>query len=87
MRLGLFGGSFNPVHNAHLRIAAEAQTACGLDRIIFIPAADPPHKPVAGAVSFTCRSHMVSLAIAGRPDFEEYKKRTNVFIPLPPKRL
>jgi nicotinate-nucleotide adenylyltransferase len=70
MRIGLLGGSFNPIHNAHLRIAGEAQEACGLDRIIFIPAADPPHKPLAGDVSFEDRSHMVSMAIAGRPGFE-----------------
>ena len=70
MRIGLMGGSFNPVHNAHLRIAGEAQAACQLDRVIFIPAADPPHKPLAGNVSFEHRSRMVSMAIAGRPDFE-----------------
>ncbi|MDD2580385.1 MAG: nicotinate-nucleotide adenylyltransferase [Desulfuromonadaceae bacterium] len=70
MRIGLLGGSFNPIHNAHLRIATEAQDACLLDRIIFIPAADPPHKPLAGNVSFESRSRMVSMALAGRADFE-----------------
>ena len=70
MRIGLLGGSFNPIHNAHLRIAGEAQEACLLDRVIFIPAADPPHKPVAGDVSFERRSTMVRMAIAGRPAFE-----------------
>ena len=64
------GGSFNPVHNAHLRIAGEAQAACLLDRVIFIPAVDPPHKPLAGDVSFKHRSTMVSMAIAGRAGFE-----------------
>jgi nicotinate-nucleotide adenylyltransferase len=70
MRIGLMGGSFNPVHNAHLRIAGEARAACLLDRIIFIPAADPPHKPLAGNVSFEQRSTMVNMAIAGRAGFE-----------------
>lgn len=70
MRIGLLGGSFNPVHHAHLRIAAEAQNACLLDRVIFIPAADPPHKPVAGDIPFECRAKMVAMAIVGRPDFE-----------------
>ena len=70
MRIGLLGGSFNPIHNAHLRIAAEAQSACRLDKVIFIPAADPPHKIVAGNVSFEQRSTMVSVAITSRPDFE-----------------
>jgi nicotinate-nucleotide adenylyltransferase len=70
MRTGLLGGSFNPVHNAHLRIAGEAQRFCRLDRVIFIPAADPPHKPVAGDISFAHRSEMVRIAIAGRAGFE-----------------
>ena len=70
MKIGLLGGSFNPVHNAHLRIAEEAQAACRLDRVVFIPAADPPHKPVAGGISFATRSTMVSMAITGRADFE-----------------
>lgn len=70
MNIGLLGGSFNPVHNAHLRIAEEAQAACRLDRVLFIPAADPPHKPIAGGVSFSTRATMVSMAIAGRDDFE-----------------
>ena len=70
MKIGLLGGSFNPIHNAHLRIAGEAQAACLLDRIIFIPTADPPHKLLAGNVSFEHRAAMVALAIAGRPDFE-----------------
>ena len=70
MRIGLLGGSFNPIHNAHLSIAGEAQNFCRLDRIIFIPAADPPHKLLEGGISFESRSQMVELAIAGRPDFE-----------------
>lgn len=70
MRTGLLGGSFNPIHNAHLRIASEAQEACRLDRVIFIPAADPPHKPLAGDVSFEHRTNMVRIAIAGQPFFD-----------------
>lgn len=70
MRVGLLGGSFNPIHNAHLRIAVEAQVACTLDKVIFIPAADPPHKLLAGEVSFADRAAMVAMAIAGKPDFE-----------------
>jgi nicotinate-nucleotide adenylyltransferase len=70
MNIGLMGGTFNPVHCAHLRIAEEARELCGLDRVLFIPAADPPHKPLAGAVSFAVRCEMVRLAIAGHPAFE-----------------
>ena len=70
MRIGLMGGTFNPVHLAHLRIAEEAWELCGLDRVAFIPAADPPHKPLAGEVPFEMRCEMVRLAIAGNPAFE-----------------
>lgn len=70
MRTGLLGGSFNPIHNAHLCIAAEARDSLGLDRIIFIPAADPPHKLLAGDVSFERRSYMVGMAIGGIHGFD-----------------
>jgi nicotinate-nucleotide adenylyltransferase len=70
MNIGLMGGTFNPVHYAHLRIAEEARDLCGLERVLFIPAADPPHKPLAGEVSFVRRCEMVRLAIAGNPAFE-----------------
>ena len=70
MRIGLMGGTFNPVHLAHLHIAEEARQACALDRVVFIPAGDPPHKPLAGEVPFALRSRMVMLAINGNPFFE-----------------
>lgn len=70
MKIGLMGGTFNPVHLAHLRIAEEARELCALDRLVFIPAAAPPHKPLAGEVSFEQRYEMVRLAIAGNPVFE-----------------
>jgi nicotinate-nucleotide adenylyltransferase len=70
MRIGLIGGTFNPIHLAHLRVAEEARELCALDRVVFIPAADPPHKPLAGEVPFMQRCEMVRLAIAGNPGFE-----------------
>lgn len=69
MKIGLMGGTFNPVHLAHLRIAEEARELCALDRVLFIPAADPPHKPLAGEVPFARRYEMVRLAIAGNQAF------------------
>ncbi|HIJ96036.1 MAG TPA: nicotinate (nicotinamide) nucleotide adenylyltransferase [Desulfuromonadales bacterium] len=70
MRIGLLGGSFNPVHRAHLLIAEQAQSACRLERVIFIPAADPPHKVLAGNIPFDQRCRMVQLAISGKAGFE-----------------
>jgi nicotinate-nucleotide adenylyltransferase len=70
MNIGLMGGTFNPVHCAHLRIAEEARDLCKLARVLFIPAADPPHKPLAGDISFAARCKMVQLAIIGNPGFE-----------------
>jgi len=69
MRLGILGGTFNPIHNAHLRIAEESRDLFGLDRVIFIPAATPPHKPLVGELSFASRLEMVRLAVADNPFF------------------
>lgn len=70
MKIGLLGGTFNPIHNAHLRIAGEARATVGLERVIFIPAADPPHKALAGEVPFALRCNMVNLALSGCGFFE-----------------
>jgi len=69
MRTGILGGTFNPIHLGHLAIAKEARRVCRLDRVIFLPAADPPHKPVAGEVSFEHRLAMVQAAIDGTRGF------------------
>jgi len=70
MKTGILGGTFNPIHNAHLRIAEEAHDLFQLDRVIFIPAATPPHKPQVGELSFASRLEMVRLAVADNPHFE-----------------
>ena len=64
MNLGIFGGTFNPVHLAHLRVAEEVREACALDQVLFLPASVPPHKHPAAAVSFADRCAMVEAAIA-----------------------
>ncbi|MDO3378591.1 nicotinate-nucleotide adenylyltransferase [Geoalkalibacter halelectricus] len=69
MKTGILGGTFNPIHLAHLRIAEEVREACALDRVLFIPAATPPHKPLEGEVAFDHRLAMVRAAIADNPAF------------------
>lgn len=68
-RIGILGGTFNPIHLGHLLIAQDALEQAGLTRVIFIPAATPPHKPLAGAVNGAHRLRMVKLAIAGDERF------------------
>ena len=69
-RLGIFGGAFNPIHLAHLRLAEEAREHCQLDQILFLPTADPPHKTLPEeSPSFAHRLAMVAAAVAGNPAF------------------
>jgi nicotinate-nucleotide adenylyltransferase len=68
-RIGLFGGSFDPVHGGHLHAARAALNAFGLDRIVFVPAARAPHKPGLPHTSGAHRLAMVALAIADEPRF------------------
>lgn len=65
MRLGLFGGTFNPVHCGHVRMAVEAREALGLDRVEFVLAARPPHKEAGGILPFEVRWRLLSLALSG----------------------
>jgi len=69
MKVGILGGTFNPIHVAHLRIAEEVREACALDRVLFIPAASPPHKQGSVPESFARRLAMVEAAIADNPSF------------------
>lgn len=68
-RLGIFGGTFDPVHLGHLRAAQEALDMLGLDEMLFVPAAVPPHKPNRKIVSFQSRWRMLELAVAGNSRF------------------
>ncbi len=70
MRLALFGGTFDPVHLAHLRVAAEAADRFQLDRVLFITAANPPHKPAGSTTPYEHRHRMVEIACACDPRFE-----------------
>lgn len=69
MQLGLFGGTFNPIHNGHLTIARQTHEALALERIVFIPTSDPPHKSDKDLASAHDRYEMVRLAIALEPAF------------------
>lgn len=69
MRIAITGGTFNPIHYGHLRIAEEAREALSLDRVVFIPANIAPHKTEVPA-SAEARIEMIRLAIAGNPTFE-----------------
>lgn len=70
MRWGIFGGSFDPVHLGHLRCAEEVRELMRLDRIFFVPAGIPPHKPVEELTPFSHRYEMLKRAISGHPFFE-----------------
>jgi len=69
MKLGLFGGTFDPIHLGHMRCAEEIREIFDLDRIIFIPASRPPHKTNACITSFYHRERMIKLAIEGNRVF------------------
>lgn len=69
MRLGLLGGSFNPVHRCHLSIAQSARQLLDLDRVLFIPTGDPPHKQSRTLADARHRYRMVELAIQDIPEF------------------
>lgn len=69
MRLGLFGGSFDPVHYGHLLLAECCREQRRLDRVLFLPAAVPPHKQAQELTPAQTRIDMLELAIAGHEPF------------------
>ncbi len=68
-RLGLFGGTFDPVHTGHIALAEQVLTELFLDRIIFLPAGNPPHKTDKEVTDKLHRFRMVELATAENPRF------------------
>jgi nicotinate-nucleotide adenylyltransferase len=67
MRLAIFGGTFDPVHEAHLAVARQAADRFHLDRVLLIPAAQPPHKRGGPHASYDDRVRMAELACGGDP--------------------
>lgn len=69
-KVGILGGTFDPPHLAHLRIAEEAREAFSLDEVWFCPAFDPPHRKEKPKADFEKRLHMTSLAVENNPAFK-----------------
>ena len=69
-RLGIYGGSFDPIHIGHLLLADTCREACSLDEVWFLPCANPPHKPEGTLTPGKLRAEMIELAIAGNPHFD-----------------
>lgn len=70
MRIALYGGSFNPIHLGHLITARAVAERLHLDRVVFLPTSNPPHKVASDLAPAEHRAAMVKLAIAGEPLFE-----------------
>ena len=69
MRLGVFGGTFDPIHLGHLILAEGCRESCGLDRVWFVVAGAPPHKP-GDRTAVADRLEMARIAVAGHAAFE-----------------
>ena len=69
-RIGLLGGTFNPVHHGHLILAQTAMEVCELERVMLVPAASPPHKPTSNLISSQHRLAMLRMAVEGDPALE-----------------
>ena len=69
-KIGIMGGTFNPIHNAHLVLAEQAYAKYNLDKIIFMPAKKPPHKDSRGLATDEHRIEMIRLSIKDNPHFE-----------------
>ena len=69
-KLGIYGGSFDPIHTGHLILLEQCRETLGLDRVWLVPAAEPPHKPDVRLAPMTDRLDLCRLAVAGRGDVE-----------------
>ncbi len=69
MKLALYGGTFDPIHRAHLTVAAEAADRCNLEQVWRSTAGQPPHKPAGSTTPYELRQRMVEIACAADPRF------------------
>ena len=77
MRLAILGGTFDPIHKAHLAVALEAASHCLLDKVLFVPAAHPPHKSGVTYAAYEHRVRMTERACAGDGRFEVSRLEQN----------
>lgn len=77
MKLGVFGGTFDPIHNGHIQIARTAWEALALDRVLFVPVGAPVHRQHAPHASAEDRYTMCRIAIAGLQEFEVTRVETD----------
>jgi nicotinate-nucleotide adenylyltransferase len=70
VKIGIFGGTFDPPHNGHLALATAARDELDLDKVLWVPAADPPHKRGRPMTPASDRLALVKAAITGKPGFE-----------------
>ena len=70
MNICIMGGTFSPIHNAHLLIAQLAKEEFAIDRLLFMPSGNPPHKRDRHIISSEHRAEMVRIAISDNPQFE-----------------
>ena len=69
MRIGIFGGTFDPIHTGHLILAEQCRDRAGLHEVWFLPSYHPPHKATSSITRFEQRCDMIELATAGHPSF------------------
>lgn len=70
MKIGIMGGTFNPIHNGHLILSEYIREVCNLDKIVFIPTGKPPHKRTTEVLEGRFRKSMLDLAVESNPNFK-----------------
>ncbi|MSR57607.1 MAG: nicotinate-nucleotide adenylyltransferase [Planctomycetaceae bacterium] len=81
MRLGIFGGTFDPVHYGHLLLAEQCREQCQLDEVWFLPSGAPPHKLEQPITPGAARADMLELAIAGHDRFKVDRRELRKTVP------
>ena len=80
-KLGIMGGTFDPIHLGHLKVAEVAQSRFSLEKVVFVPASCPPHKSIKDITPFEHRYEMVNLAINDIPHLESSRIEMEISCP------